>query len=177
MKRLLVFLLFLANLAALALYLYDYYPVLQDSAVHVPPVRHALDRGVAYLEARSLRPAHAVAGGGGAVLLLGLLALFRRRGRRSQRTSWTLRLFVAGLLAALGGFFAWIATSEEEVIALGPFVLERGPRGPFLAFSLHVFLLVLSAHMLVLLGAALWVSGRKKKGAGRPPARKSKKEA
>ncbi len=179
MRRLFLAVLLLANLASLALYLHDWYPALREQVARVEPVDRGLDEAKSRLREHGATPAHALAASTGIVLAIGWAAWLTRRRSKGGRSSGGTLLGVLAFVALAGGF-GWLAYTDEETIPLGPIVIHRGPRESFLAFGLHVLLLVTSAHVILLLVWAYVATGGKKgKGNARggkpkpkPPAKK-----
>ena len=170
-RRLLLYLLLIANITALGFYgvgrLMRDDSEWRDWIVEKVPAEIGLFRAFDWFEERDLPLGLSIGAAAGAVgLAIALSALFsprRNRGRggvasRSRRTAWLIALAAFSVLV---GTFAWIALRPEEQIRFGSLVIDRGPRDRFLDFSLHVFLLVLSGHIILMLLVGIATSKRR----------------
>ncbi|MBI4618489.1 MAG: hypothetical protein HY720_33135 [Planctomycetes bacterium] len=175
-RRAWVFLLLVANLAALFLYLYDRFPRAHEWVGRSPAVAREVDRALAWMRERRLHSIYAIPAAVAVVYLSIGLSWLAGRGKkrkkkerpRPARRSWASRLpllVVFSLVAAAAGLYLYIVLYPEDLVPFGDKVIRRGSRVEFLEFSGHVLLLVLSAHILLLLTVALFFRGGRKPAA------------
>ena len=152
-QLLLILCIWMAIVAAMMVYLYDYYPEVENFIrQELPQTAPAFSWTLTQFQRYSIPnwAGIAVATVIFVAYALGIF-LFRRRNEISYRP-WPkfLCFVVAGLLAMAVALFITIYFWPEDSIRFGNFFkLQRGPRELFLQQTIHIAILAVAGHLLV----------------------------